>query len=106
MDDHRATSALTAAALALLVGTVCGALLIPPMSAAAAQLPGRTPALLATLIVAALMHCFYLARAAHRLGRHVPGWLALSLLLFPIGSAAALVLLGWLRREPRVAAAH
>jgi hypothetical protein len=105
IDKHRASTALTAAALALAVCALSGALLLLPTSAAAAQLPWRAQTLLATLAVAASMHWFYLARAARLMGRHMAGWLTLSVLLFPIGSAAALVLLGWLRREPRVAAA-
>lgn len=106
MSDHRASSALTAAALALLVGTLCGALLLPPMAHTVPAVPFGRASLLFTLVVAALAHWFFLVRAASRLGRHVPGWLALSVLLFPVGSAAALVLLGWLKDEPRPAAAH
>lgn len=105
MTDHRASSALTAAALALMVGALCGALLLPPMAQALPAVPGAKAALLFTLAVAALAHWVLLARAASRLGRHAPGWLALSVLLFPIGSAASLVMLGWLQHEPRRAAA-
>ena len=106
MTDHRASSALTAGALALLVGTLCGALLLPPMAQAVPAVPFVRASLLLTLVVAALAHWFFLVRAASRLGRHVPGWLALSVLLFPIGSAAALVLLGWLLDEPHAAPAR
>lgn len=105
-DKHRASSALTAAALALAVCALGGALLLLPPSAAAAQLPWRTQTLLATLAVAALMHWFYLARAARLMGRHIAGWLALSVLLFPIGSAAAVVLLGRLGPQAQPAPAH
>lgn len=106
MTDHRASSALTSAALALLVGAMCGALLLPPMVQAVPALPFARASLLFTLGLAALAHWFFLVRAASRMGRHVPGWLALSVLLFPIGSAAALVMLGWLQHEPRRAVAH
>lgn len=106
MSDHRASSALSAAALALLVGALCGALLLPPLAQALPAVPGGQTALLFTLAAAAMAHWLFLVRAAHRLGRHVPGWLALSVLLFPIGSAASLVMLGWLKHEPRHAAAH
>lgn len=106
MTDPRASSALTAAALALLVGTLCGALLLPPLAQAVPAVPLGRVSLLLTLGIAALAHWFFLVRAASRLGRHVPGWLALSVLLFPIGSAASLVMLGWLQHEPRRAVAH
>jgi hypothetical protein len=43
------------------------------------------------------------------MGRSMAGWVALSVLLFPVGSAAALIVLSWLGDEagaPEPAARH
>ena len=46
------------------------------------------------------LHWVFLGIAARRLGRSVAGWVGLSVLLFPVGSAAALILLAWGLTEP------
>ncbi|MCL4699055.1 MAG: hypothetical protein KJ023_18710, partial [Burkholderiaceae bacterium] len=51
------------------------------------------------LATALLLHWVFLAIAARRLRRSVAGWLALAVVLFPIGGAAALILLGWFSGE-------
>lgn len=93
-----AQRALAAAAVSLLVACACAALFLPPMV-------HRTIASLPTTVFVALslscgliLHWIYTGIAARRMGRSVPGWVALAL-LFPVGSVAALVLLAWFLDE-------
>ena len=51
-------------------------------------------------LLALPLHWVFLGLAVHRLGRSLRGWLALAVLLFPVGGAAALILLGWMQAEP------
>lgn len=51
------------------------------------------------LATALLLHFVFLGIAVRRLGRSLAGWLALAVLLFPVGGAAALILLAWLEDE-------
>lgn len=104
--DRHPPCPLTAAALALLVCLAAGAALLPPLVEVAVRSTLESVALAATLVLAMLAHWVCLGVAARRLGRSVSGWVALSVLLFPIGSAAALVLLSWLDEPPLPAPAH
>lgn len=88
-----APRALTDAALALLVACVAGAQFLPPFAADTLASPGRTLAAGAAAALATLAHWVLLAVAARRQGRAFGGWLGLSVLLFPVGSVAALLLL-------------
>ena len=54
-----------------------------------------------TLTGALLLHWAFLGIAARRMARSVAGWVSLSVLLFPIGSAVALILLSWFGDEDR-----
>lgn len=97
MNDP-ARRALTASTLALAVCGLCAAAFLPPMLESTLQSAWRT-ALFAALLGASLtLHWVWLASAARRLGGHVTGWLALSVLLFPVGSAASLLLLSGIRQ--------
>lgn len=49
--------------------------------------------------VGQFVHWVFLGIAAHRLNRSVAGWVALSVLLFPIGSVVALLMLWWYGAE-------
>jgi hypothetical protein len=53
------------------------------------------------LATATLLHWVFLGIAARRLERSVPGWVAMGVLLFPIGGATALILFGWFDEEAR-----
>lgn len=106
MPDRRTPSALTAATLALLVCLASGAALLPPLAQVAMRSALEVAVIGATLAVAMLVHWVCLGVAARRLGRSVAGWVSLSVLLFPIGSAAALVLLSWLDEPPLPVPAH
>jgi hypothetical protein len=99
MSESRAPHALTASALALAAGVACIAAFLPPMLQQTLSSLWRTVVFGGALVVALLLHWVYLGIGAHRLGRPPAGWVALSVLLFPIGSAAALGLLGLVRAE-------
>ena len=99
-----AQRALNAATLSLVVGGGCAVAFVPPLlEPTLASLP-RTALLGIALAVGLLLHWVFLAIGAHRMGRSVAGWVALSVLLFPIGSVASLVLLGFFADEPATAA--
>lgn len=99
MKDSPAGRALAAATITLLVAVGCVALFLPPLNERIVDSVLALVAVGCALAAALLLHGVFLGIAAHRMGRSVPGWVALSLLLFPVGSAAALVLLSWLGDE-------
>ena len=102
--EHRALSAST---VALVVAVGCIAFFLPPLAQGTLGSVLRTVATGIGLACALLLHWVFLGIAARRMQRSVAGWVGLSVLLFPVGSAAALILLGWLgdeRHEPAAAA--
>lgn len=97
--ESPAQKALSSATAALVVAVVCVVMFLPPLVDRTADSVLRTVLTAITLAVAVTLHWVFLGIAARRLARSVTGWVALSVLLFPIGSVAALVLLGGLRSE-------
>ncbi len=95
-----ARRALHASGAAWLVALASALWLVPPLLQHTLQSAWRTALLGTVLVVAWLLHGFWLALGAARLRRSVAGWMALGLLLFPLGGATALVLLNWLADEP------
>ena len=95
-----AQRALTDSTLALLAACVAVAMFLPPWVQATTGSLLRT--LVAGLVIALALplHWVFLGIAARRMHRSVAGWVGLSLLLMPVGSAAALILLAWLLAEP------
>ena len=93
--ESPAQRALSAATAALVVAVACIAMFLPPLLDRTLDSVWRTVLVGVTLGVAVLLHWVFLGIAARHLGRSVLGWVALSLLLFPVGSAAALMLMGW-----------
>jgi len=53
----------------------------------------------ALLAVAVLLHWIFIGIAARRMERSVAGWVSMSVALFPVGGAAALILLNWFADE-------
>lgn len=106
MHDAAVHRAINLAAFALVVGVLCGMAFLPPMVESTLRSVPATVLLAIAGIAALLLHWVYLGIAAQRSGRFVPGWVAFSVLLFPIGSAAAVILLGWLQEEPQPAPAR
>jgi hypothetical protein len=102
MPETPAQRALTAAAVALAVAAACIALFLPPLAEHTLSSVLRIVVTGAVLAVAVALHWVFLGIAASRMRRSVAGWVGLSTLLFPIGSAAALILLGWLGDEDAV----
>jgi hypothetical protein len=99
MNDSPAVNALKSSVAALIVAIACVAMFLPPLQVRTVESPLSAVAVGIALATALLLHWVFLAIAARRLGRSVPGWLVLSVLLFPVGSVASLVLLGWFSQE-------
>ncbi len=99
MAETPAQRALTSSAVSLLVAGGSLALFLPPLGDQIGESPLRAVFFGITLGAGLLLHWVFLAIAARRLGRSVAGWLSLSVLLCPVGSIAALVLLAWFREE-------
>jgi hypothetical protein len=99
MNLSSAWRALADSALALVVA--CGgiAMFLPPMVDATAASVPRSVAVALAIALAVVLHWAFLGIAARRMGQRVVPWLGLSVLLFPVGAAAALILLGWLAHE-------
>lgn len=96
--------ALTASAVSLLVACACAALFLPPMVERTVASVPTTVFIAVALASSVVLHWVYTGIAARRMGRSVPGWVALSL-LFPVGGVAALVLLAWFVDEAALDAA-
>lgn len=97
-----AMRALTDSALALLVACVGIAMFLPPLVAETVASVLRIVATGLAIAVALPLHWTFLGVGARRMGLRVIPWVALSVLLFPVGAVAALVLLGWFVHERQV----
>lgn len=104
MDALAAQRALTDAAIALLVACAGIAMFLPPMGAATTASVVRTVVVGLAVAAAIPLHWTFLAIGARRMGQRVVPWVALAVLLFPVGAFAALVLLGWFTREAQLQA--
>jgi protein-S-isoprenylcysteine O-methyltransferase Ste14 len=91
--------ALGASTVALVVALGCIALFLPPLLEATVSSVLRSTATALALSCALLLHWVFLGLAARRMERSAVAWVGLSVLLFPVGSAAALILLSWLGDE-------
>ena len=101
MKESPQQRALTASTLALVAAVVCVALFLPPLVDRTITTPLRSVATGAALAVALLLHWVFLAIGARRMGSSAAGWVGLSGVTFPVGSAAALILLNWFSDEAR-----
>ena len=109
MTEAPAQRALTVAALALAVAAVCVAFFLPPLLQHTLASVARTVLTATVLAIALPLHWVFVGITANRMGRSVAGWVSLSALLFPVGSATALIILGWRGGEgaaPRPAHHH
>ena len=104
MKESLEQRALTASTLALIAAVACMAMFLPPLLERTLTSPLRTVATALALVVALLLHWVYLAIGARRMGRSAAGWVGLSVVIFPEGSAAALILLHGFSDEARAPA--
>ncbi len=99
MNLRSSKQALADSALAWLAACAAIAMFLPPMLGdTLASLP-RSVGLGLLIAVALPLHWALLGIAARRAGQPVLPWVAPAVLLFPVGGAAALLLLGWLLHE-------
>ena len=99
MSETPAQRALTASTACLAVAGGCVALLLPPLNERVFESVLRIVLIALTLALTLTLHWIFLGIAARRMQRSVAGWVSLAVLLFPIGGAAALVLLSWFGSE-------
>ena len=99
IDESPAQRALSAATVALMVAVGSVFLFLPGLFERYLTSTVRIVAVALVLAAALLLHWVFVGLAARRLGRSMLGWLALAVALFPIGGAAALILLAWLQDE-------
>ena len=104
MNDSPALNALKSSSAALVVAIASLAMFVPPLLKRTVETPLMAAAVGVAPASAVLLHWVFLAIAAHRLERSVAGWLGLAV-LFPVGSVASLVLLGWFNQEAAAPAA-
>jgi hypothetical protein len=97
MQAHRAPGpeqrALTASMVSLVAALAGIAMFLPPLLEATLGSALRIAVTGAGIGCALLLHWIFLGLAASRMQRSVPAWVGFSVLLFPIGSATALMLL-------------
>lgn len=105
MNETPAQHALTASTLALVAALTCIALFLPPLSGHVIGSLLLTVTVGLVIAVAIPLHWVFLGIAARRMERSAPGWVALSVLLFPVGGATALILLSWFGDERHAAPA-
>lgn len=105
MTDSPDQRALRASTVSLVAALACIALFLPPLASQTLASPLRTAAAGAALGATLVLHWVFLAMVARRQARSAAGWVGVSVLLFPVGSATALMLLGWLGDDNRAPAA-
>ena len=108
MTQTPAERALAASTVALLVALGCIVMLLPPLVEYTVASVLRVVAVVLALATAVALHWVFLGLGARRMARSAAGWVGLSVLLFPVGSALSLILLGWFCGEAasREPAAH
>jgi hypothetical protein len=90
---------IAAATVCLLVFGACIAAFLPPLNE---TVLGSVPFVVMvglTLALSVILHLVFVGIAARRLGRSVPGWIAIAAVTFPIGSIIGLVLYEWFSDE-------
>ena len=95
MSETPAQRALTASTVSLAAAAGCVALLLPPLNERVFESVLRIVVIGLGLALALMLHWIFLGIAARRMQRSVFGWVSLAVVLFPIGGAAALILLNW-----------
>ena len=96
---------IASSSVALAVACACMVLFLPPMVESTVRSVLTTVFVGGALAVSLFLHWIFVGIAAQRQHRSVVGWVVMSL-LFPVGGAAALVLLSWFGDEVQLDAAH
>ena len=104
-QETPAQRALSASTVSLVVAVLALLLLLPPFFERYLTEVAHVVGAGVLLATALLLHWVFLAIGAHRQGRSASGWLTLAL-LFPVGGAAALILLTWFHDEAGTPARH
>lgn len=99
MNAPSAERALADSAIALLVACAGIAMFLPPLVVATTASVLRIVAVALVIAVAIPLHWAFLGIGARRMDQRAVTWVGLSVLLFPVGAVAALVLLGWFAHE-------
>jgi predicted ABC-type exoprotein transport system permease subunit len=99
LNTKSARRALADSTLALIAACAAIAMFLPPMLTATVASVPRTVAVALVVALALPLHWILLGIAANRMGRSVGTWVGGAVLLFPVGGAAALILLSWLLDE-------
>jgi hypothetical protein len=101
MTSAPAQRAVSAAMLSLLAFGGCLYLVISrALGPTAHSMPVPVMAAIG-MCISLFLHWIFVGLAAQRLGRSVAGWVALTVLLFPIASIVAGILYYWLEDERR-----
>lgn len=103
--ESPAQRALTASTASLVVAVACVLSFLPGWFERYLTSVPRIVLVSLVLATALVLHWAFLGIAVRRLGRSLLGWLSLAVLLFPIGGAAALMLLAFFSDESREPAA-
>jgi len=98
--DSRTKDALTGAGLTLVGFAACLWFILSAGVSDDSQAVMRVPLFAIGLAACCVLHWVFVGIAAKRLGRSVVGWLALTVLTFPIASLVALALLLWFSDAP------
>ena len=93
MTEATAQRALAASTFALVLALACALLFVPPYLERYLGEPVHRVSNGLVLAGALALHWYFLGVAVRRQQRPLAGWLALAVLLFPLGGAAALMLL-------------
>lgn len=102
INPKSARRALVDSTLALVAACAAIAMCLPPMVSSTLASGPRTVTVALVIVLAVPLHWILLGIAARRMGRSVATWVGGAVLLFPVGGAAALILLSWaLAEEPR-----
>jgi hypothetical protein len=99
MHETPAQRALTASTVALAVAVAGIVMFLPPLAERTLNSVLLIVAVSLVIAVAVPLHWVFVGIGARRMQRSVAGWVALAVLLFPIGGAAALILLSWFSNE-------
>lgn len=99
MFDRRSQNAISAAAISLFVFIASVACFLPPLYNYVSHSILLMIALGMAIGISVILHFIFVGVAAGRLGKNIVLWVTLSIVFFPIGSIAGLILFEWFSDE-------